>query len=450
MEESASQVFYSRIPAKYWLRNGHQFSVYGHVEQDIPKIRTVEQDKIIDAEAMFFAELLDSVYLDLEYIKREQYVKSLSGYRPVSSPVRSPVEFTRGSEEFLDVTKKKENYKSLIQNFTLHETLKNTYDTQCSFLERRKQLVSEEFYTLCKHFFLCDYIFELSLCYIQYADGDMKAKLKEMLLQYRETIQNDDLLFSYRYRSMIRMYNNILKGDNKGTDIADNVVVFSTNTRLRGNIDADISEYWQIAKENFSGKTEEHIAFEYAKAAISKKDFAFVNQYLNQTTNEAHLNYIKIRLDVAMQNDALERGIISSDTLFRPDGSKIDMQEALKQHKGKYIFIDIWASWCASCRVMMPQSLKLERQFKNTVEFIYISIDESFTAWTQAIKKEGLNPSNCYLISKKSPFMMSRRQNLFLPRYMLIDSEGKIVHNNCFHPDDKYFVEKMNHIINQK
>jgi hypothetical protein len=46
--------------------------------------------------------------------------------------------------------------------------------------------------------------------------------------------------------------------------------------------------------------------------------------------------------------------------------------------------------------------------------------------------------------------MMSRRQNLFLPRYMLIDSEGKIVHNNCFHPDDKYFVEKMNHIINQK
>jgi DsbE subfamily thiol:disulfide oxidoreductase len=47
-------------------------------------------------------------------------------------------------------------------------------------------------------------------------------------------------------------------------------------------------------------------------------------------------------------------------TLLAPDGRKV----SLKDYRGKVVFLNFWATWCASCRTEMPDMDKLYREFK--------------------------------------------------------------------------------------
>lgn len=48
----------------------------------------------------------------------------------------------------------------------------------------------------------------------------------------------------------------------------------------------------------------------------------------------------------------------------------------LTDFRGKYLYIDLWASWCGPCCQEVPYLQKLEKQLNNPmVEFISISLD---------------------------------------------------------------------------
>ena len=47
-------------------------------------------------------------------------------------------------------------------------------------------------------------------------------------------------------------------------------------------------------------------------------------------------------------------------TLINPDGKKV----ALKDFRGKVVFLNFWATWCESCRDEMPAMERLYREFK--------------------------------------------------------------------------------------
>ncbi len=47
-------------------------------------------------------------------------------------------------------------------------------------------------------------------------------------------------------------------------------------------------------------------------------------------------------------------------TLTNPDGKKV----ALKDYRGKLVFLNFWASWCAPCRAEMPAMERLYRELK--------------------------------------------------------------------------------------
>lgn len=47
-------------------------------------------------------------------------------------------------------------------------------------------------------------------------------------------------------------------------------------------------------------------------------------------------------------------------TLISPDGKKV----ALKDFRGKVVFLNFWATWCESCRDEMPAMQRLYREFK--------------------------------------------------------------------------------------
>lgn len=51
-------------------------------------------------------------------------------------------------------------------------------------------------------------------------------------------------------------------------------------------------------------------------------------------------------------------------------------QVALKDLKGKYVYIDIWATWCRPCLEQLPAMKELEEKYRGTgIEFMSISVD---------------------------------------------------------------------------
>ena len=50
---------------------------------------------------------------------------------------------------------------------------------------------------------------------------------------------------------------------------------------------------------------------------------------------------------------------------------------SLSDFKGKYVYIDFWATWCAPCIAEIPYLKKLEKEYHNkNIAFVSISIDE--------------------------------------------------------------------------
>ena len=60
-----------------------------------------------------------------------------------------------------------------------------------------------------------------------------------------------------------------------------------------------------------------------------------------------------------MKVDALKAGMPSPDFKYRDVSGKV---VKLQDLKGKYVYIDVWATWCGPCCGEIPYLKKLEKE----------------------------------------------------------------------------------------
>lgn len=103
----------------------------------------------------------------------------------------------------------------------------------------------------------------------------------------------------------------------------------------------------------------------------------------------------------------------------------ISFEKILKQHKGKTVVIEVWASWCSDCIKSMPQVKELKAKHTN-VAFVNLSCDKTFEAWQNGIEKHEVTGDN-YLIKDgmKGAFGKSIQLD-WIPRFIVVDKNGKI------------------------
>lgn len=59
------------------------------------------------------------------------------------------------------------------------------------------------------------------------------------------------------------------------------------------------------------------------------------------------------------------------------DIDKSKLQNLIKNRKGKILFLNIWASWCAPCKKEFPDLVKLADKYKKSkVEIVGLSVDD--------------------------------------------------------------------------
>jgi len=120
------------------------------------------------------------------------------------------------------------------------------------------------------------------------------------------------------------------------------------------------------------------------------------------------------------------------------------LDDILAEHKGKVVYMDIWASWCGPCKAEMPASHKLQEKYKDSdVVFLYVSIDRNNKAWEASAKQFELT-ENSYLARNYPKAKLFQTNNVrTIPRYMLFDKNGRLVDSDASRPSSTRIVEVM-------
>ncbi|QEC44077.1 AhpC/TSA family protein [Pseudobacter ginsenosidimutans] len=115
----------------------------------------------------------------------------------------------------------------------------------------------------------------------------------------------------------------------------------------------------------------------------------------------------------------------------------------LSDFKGKYVFLDFWASWCGPCKPQIPFLKAANDKFKSkNFVMIAISLDGNRDAWLKAVashKMDWLQLSS--LKSWKEPAATAYEVNA-IPFNVLIGPDGKILAKGLYNEDiDKKLSE---------
>lgn len=114
---------------------------------------------------------------------------------------------------------------------------------------------------------------------------------------------------------------------------------------------------------------------------------------------------------------------------------------SLVDFKGKYLYIDLWAHWCAPCCAEVPYLQKLEKEIKNKeVTFISISIDSNKETWIKKMDELQMH-GHQYIVS--SDDLADKLNIRGIPHFLLYSKEGTLLEYKTLRPSSGMLKEKL-------
>ena len=184
--------------------------------------------------------------------------------------------------------------------------------------------------------------------------------------------------------------------------------------------------YQQLSPNNFLFNQEEDIRFFRRADSVFYKRYPkipYVNMLranvlrMNEQYNALRLN----RMLYMLGQDAPEIALPA------PDGKIMKLSSL----KGKYVLIDFWASWSASCRTENINLLRIYNKYRHKgFEIFQVSLDQSKSSWERAIKDDGLPWINVSDFKLWESDVVKQYGVETIPANFLVSREGSIITKN--------------------
>ncbi|MDP9078510.1 MAG: TlpA family protein disulfide reductase [Bacteroidota bacterium] len=217
------------------------------------------------------------------------------------------------------------------------------------------------------------------------------------------------------------------------------------DTTIKPNVAYEFKEI----DEAYTGKIKDHafnqrINFELSSVATYEalaQLYALFEKYINKIKNPVYAGDLKSEL--ILRREALVKSKIgnpaSEFTLIDNKG----INHSLSDFKGKVVYLDLWASWCAPCRQQTPYLKKIYEKYKsdNRIAIVSIAVNDKDKNWRRAILED--KPEWLQLIDNgtvNNSYVANE-----IPKFVIINKQGRIVTLNGPEPDSG---EKLMAVLN--
>lgn len=129
---------------------------------------------------------------------------------------------------------------------------------------------------------------------------------------------------------------------------------------------------------------------------------------------------------------------------------------SLADLKGKFVYIDVWATWCGPCKAEIPSLKKVEHEYEGkNIQFVSISVDDARRSgggsldvakekWRTMIAEKELGGIQLFSDNDwNSDFVKNYKIN-GIPRFILIDPNGNIVDADAPRPSSDKLIKLFN------
>jgi len=123
---------------------------------------------------------------------------------------------------------------------------------------------------------------------------------------------------------------------------------------------------------------------------------------------------------------------------------------SLDDFKGKYVYVDVWATWCGPCKAEIPFLKELEKEFhgKNIV-FVSISVDkkDAHETWKKMIAEKEMGGVQLFADNDWNSQFVKGYGIEGIPRFLLIDDKGNVLNPDAPRPSNPNLKEILNGLL---
>lgn len=208
------------------------------------------------------------------------------------------------------------------------------------------------------------------------------------------------------------------------------------------------SEYITWLMEDISNQTLKAYQFYTSvgqSRALNDEYYDLINKYKDILDANPH---IRKKLDALEERLSKHKpGVAGFEFVaMNRNGEEVSFSD----FRGKYVYVDLWATWCGPCKAEIPHLQKLEKELHGKdIEFVSLSLDKPSDTqkWKNFVNENGLTGVQLIAENAFESKIAQEYEVTNIPRFFLFDKEGKMIDADAKRPSDDRLKEQLQKLV---